>query len=144
MPWRALDKNNSPHIYLHNKTDRFNRPVIVVEVRKHMKDDRDLYTAQMHALSIVEEAAEIMRANGVENVVAVWDMRGFSGLNADLDLAKFCISSLFRECVWGVAGTAGGGENGQIPNPKHQTLKPPSTRVCVQVLSQASGVRGVY
>lgn len=28
---------------------------------------------------------------------AIWDMTGFSGSNADLDLAKFCILDVFRE-----------------------------------------------
>ena len=33
----------------------------------------------------------------VETICSVWDLRGYSGKNADLELAKFCVVDLYRE-----------------------------------------------
>ena len=47
----------------------------------------------------VEKCLEMMEEapNGSGGIYAVWDMRGFSGANADLDLATFCILDVFRK-----------------------------------------------
>ena len=73
--------------------------MIVVEIAKHMKDDRDLDSAKLHAVWAVEKCLKMMEESpaGSGGIYAVWDMRGFSGANADLDLAKFCILDVFRK-----------------------------------------------
>ena len=50
-------------------------------------------------MAAVEECLEKMEntPGGSGAIYAVWDMKGFSGSNADLDLAKFCILDVFRE-----------------------------------------------
>ena len=55
--------------------------------------------AKKHAVAAVEECLTKMEntPGGSGAIYAVWDMRGFSGSNADLDLAKFCILDVFRE-----------------------------------------------
>ena len=47
----------------------------------------------------VEQCLKMMEdaPNGSGSIYAVWDMRDFSGANADLDLAKFCILDVFRK-----------------------------------------------
>ena len=85
--------------YVHPHLDKEGRAVIVVEIRKHMKNDRDLDAAKRHAVWAVEKCLEMMEEapNGSGGIYAVWDMRGFSGANADLDLATFCILDVFRK-----------------------------------------------
>ena len=55
--------------------------------------------SKKHAVAAVEECLEKMEntPGGSGAIYAVWDMKGFSGSNADLDLAKFCILDVFRE-----------------------------------------------
>lgn len=85
--------------YVHPHLDKEGRAVIVVEIAKHMKDDRDLDSAKLHAVWAVEKCLKMMEESpaGSGGIYAVWDMRGFSGANADLDLAKFCILDVFRK-----------------------------------------------
>jgi hypothetical protein len=85
--------------YVHPHLDKEGRACIVVEVAKHVIKDRDLEISKKHAVRAVEQCLEMMEAapNGSESIYAVWDMQGFSGANADLDLAKFCILDVFRE-----------------------------------------------
>ena len=85
--------------YVHPHLDKEGRAVIVVEISKHMKDERDLDAAKLHAVWAVEKCLKMMEESpsGSGGIYAVWDMRGFSGANADLDLAKFCILDVFRK-----------------------------------------------
>lgn len=109
LRWRAdlgeiSDADIAPSIaegaaYLHPHLDVEGRAVIIVEISKHVIKRRDLETAKKHAVHAVEECLRRMEATpgGSGSIYAVWDMRGFSGSNADLDLAKFCILDVFRE-----------------------------------------------
>lgn len=85
--------------YVHPHLDKEGRAVIVVEIQKHILKNRDLEAAQKHAVWAVERCLTMMEedARGSGGIYAVWDMRGFSGANADLDLAKFCILDVFRK-----------------------------------------------
>ena len=73
--------------------------MIVVEIAKHIIKDRDLEVSKKHAVHAVEQCLKMMEdaPNGSGSIYAVWDMRDFSGANADLDLAKFCILDVFRK-----------------------------------------------
>ena len=73
--------------------------MIVVEISKHVLKNRNLDAAQKHAVWAVERCLSMMADSekGSGGIYAVWDMRGFSGANADLELAKFCILDVFRE-----------------------------------------------
>ena len=85
--------------YVHPHLDKEGRAVIVVEIQKHILKNRDLAAAQKHAVWAVEKCLTMMEedARGSGGIYAVWDMRGFSAANADLDLAKFCILDVFRK-----------------------------------------------
>ena len=85
--------------YVHPHLDKEGRAVIVVEISKHILKNRDLDAAQKHAVWAVEKCLTMMDESekGSGGIYAVWDMRGFSGANADLDLAKFCILDVFRK-----------------------------------------------
>lgn len=85
--------------YVHPHLDVEGRAVIIVEIAKHVIKERDLEAAKKHAVRAVEECIRKMEdtPGGSDAIYAVWDMKGFSGSNADLDLAKFCILDVFRE-----------------------------------------------
>jgi len=85
--------------YVHPHLDKEGRAVIVVEISKHVLKNRNLDAAQKHAVWAVERCLSMMADSekGSGGIYAVWDMRGFSGANADLELAKFCILDVFRE-----------------------------------------------
>jgi len=85
--------------YVHPHLDKQGRAVIVVEISKHILKNRDLDAAKKHAVWAVEKCLTMMEesSEGSGGIYAVWDMRGFSGANADLDLAKFCILDVFRK-----------------------------------------------
>jgi hypothetical protein len=85
--------------YVHPHLDKEGRAVIVVEIAKHVIKERDLDVAKKHAVKAVEQCLKMMEdaPEGSGSIYAVWDMRDFSGKNADLDLAKFCILDVFRK-----------------------------------------------
>lgn len=109
LRWRAdlgviTDEDIKPSIdagaaYVHPHLDKEGRAVIVVEIAKHIIKDRDLEVSKKHAVHAVEQCLKMMEdaPNGSGSIYAVWDMRDFSGANADLDLAKFCILDVFRK-----------------------------------------------
>ena len=108
LRWRAdlgeiTDEDIAPSLaagaaYVHPHLDVEGRAVIVVEIEKHVIKERDLEMAKKHAVKAVEDCIKMMEERGGSGAIyAVWDMRGFSGSNADLDLAKFCILDVFRE-----------------------------------------------
>jgi hypothetical protein len=92
-----LYRYNAGAAYVHPHLDVEGRAVIVVEISKHSKK-ADIEASKKHAVHAVEECVKKMEQEGGSGAIyAVWDMRGFNGSNADLDLAKFCILDVFRE-----------------------------------------------
>ena len=91
---------NSGAAYVHPHLDKEGRAVIVVEIAKHDLKARDLEVCEKHAVRCVEDCLQKMKdtpGGGSGAIYAIWDMKGFSGNNADLDLAKFCILDVFRK-----------------------------------------------
>lgn len=78
--------------------DLLGRQVVSVTLTKHVIAERDLEDTKRLTVYLLDKGLERIRAgaaNGCpETVLAVFDLRGFSAANADIDFLKF-----FIECI---------------------------------------------
>jgi hypothetical protein len=78
--------------------DVLGRPVVYVTLTKHDVETRELARTCKLCVKLVDEALEALRAEGdgaSETIMCVFDLRGFSMKNADIDFVKFFIKCIF-------------------------------------------------
>ena len=81
-----------------DETDAMDRPVIYVTLTKHEVETRELARTCKLCVRLVDEALERERAKGAgssETMMCVFDLRGFTMKNADIDFVKFFIKCIF-------------------------------------------------
>ena len=78
--------------------DACGRSVVYVTLTKHEVETRDLSRTCRLCVRLVDEALERSRAEGEgapETLMCVFDLRGFTMKNADIDFVKFFIKCIF-------------------------------------------------
>lgn len=81
-----------------SERDACGRSVVYVTLTKHEVETRDLSRTCRLCVCLVDEAVERSRAEGeggVETLMCVFDLRGFTMKNADIDFVKFFIKCIF-------------------------------------------------
>jgi len=81
-----------------NERDVLGRPVVYVTLTKHDVETRELARTCKLCVKLVDEALETLRNEGPgasETLMCVFDLRGFSMKNADIDFVKFFIKCIF-------------------------------------------------
>ncbi len=81
-----------------SERDACGRSVVYVTLTKHEVETRDLSRTCRLCVRLVDEALERSRAEGegaVETLMCVFDLRGFTMKNADIDFVKFFIKCIF-------------------------------------------------
>jgi len=74
------------------------RPVVYVTLTRHEVETRELERTCKLCVKLVDEALERLRAEGEganETIMCVFDLRGFTMKNADIDFVKFFIKCIF-------------------------------------------------
>lgn len=88
-------EKNLHKAWVHEGLDVLGRPVVVMVPARHISGRFPLENTQKICALVAEEALEKM-PEGCETVLAVFDMRGFGPLNADLLLARFLVDLFFE------------------------------------------------
>ena len=105
--------------FVHDKPDRYGRPVVVVLARKHLvgalscksashagskalsslsADQRNLEESQRLGVYVIEQALGQLDADH-DSILGIFDMRGFSWANADFAFVEFLVRApLYRPC----------------------------------------------
>lgn len=81
--------------WVHDGFDVLGRPVVLMVPARHLTGRFPLRNTQKICALVAEEALGKM-PEGCETVLAVFDMRGFGPLNADLLLARFLVDLFFE------------------------------------------------
>lgn len=80
--------------WLHDYLDVLGRPVVIMVPAKHIIGQFPLSSTQQLCAEIAEDAI-LKMPDGCETILAVFDLRGFGPLNADLNLVKFLVDLFF-------------------------------------------------
>lgn len=80
--------------YLHTHLDRFSRPALVIRVARHKVGQFTERESQELCIYYIEKAIDA-RPPGVDNVLGIFDLRGFSVSNADFGFVRFLIQAFF-------------------------------------------------
>ena len=78
--------------------DAQNRPVVYVTLTKHDVETREISRTCRLCVKLVDEALEQLSGEGAgapETLMCVFDLRGFTMKNADIDFVKFFIKCIF-------------------------------------------------
>eukprot|EP00897_Mesotaenium_endlicherianum_P007922 jgi/Mesen1/7158/ME000037S06519 len=81
--------------YLHDKADIKGRPVVVVAAAKHFPDAERLVASQQLCVFLIERALARLPP-GEEQMLGIFDLRGFKSKNGDLAFVKFLIDAFFN------------------------------------------------
>jgi len=71
------------------------QPVILVRVDRHVTGSVPLEDSERLCVSILEKAESIAVESGVETMLGIFDLKRFSGQNADFGFAAFLVSAFF-------------------------------------------------
>mmetsp|Transcript_21534 Transcript_21534/g.69647 ORF Transcript_21534/g.69647 Transcript_21534/m.69647 type:complete len:218 (-) Transcript_21534:368-1021(-) len=81
------------------QTDIIGRPTVVVTLERHLVEERVLRHTQLNCVKLMDEALTRLdpaASPPVETVLVLFDLRGFSGANWDLDFVRFFIRIMFE------------------------------------------------
>lgn len=81
--------------YLLKEPDRMGRPVIIVAAAKHYPDKDRLLASQQLCVYMIEQAL-IKLKPGQEQILGIFDLRGFKLKNGDPAFVKFLIEAFFN------------------------------------------------
>lgn len=88
-------EHGSGKAFVHTHKDRFGRPVVIVRTKLHRTGEYPLADSKRLCAFTIEQAISEM-ADGGEQFLGIFDLRGFSLSNADFDFAKFMIDAFFN------------------------------------------------
>lgn len=80
--------------YVHDSFDIYDRPVLVVVAAKHFPSKHDPVENEKLCAFLVEKALNRLPA-GKENILGIFDLRGFRVENGDLQFLKFLIDVFY-------------------------------------------------
>ena len=95
FPWEQVEPEaQTGKAYVHDTTDRFGRPVIVVDVGKHVTGDWPIESSERLTGYFLDEC--VAKLDGDEAVIlGIMDLRDFRARNADIGYAKFLVDVFF-------------------------------------------------
>ncbi|CAL6425597.1 unnamed protein product [Bathycoccus prasinos] len=93
----VIEEGKTGKAVLMKERDVLGRPVVLVTLIKHEVATRVLEDTQKLCVKLLDEGLEELKNEGFEQetVMCVYDLRGFSMKNADIDFTKFFISCIF-------------------------------------------------
>ncbi len=93
----VIEEAKTGKAVLMKERDVLGRPVVLVTLIKHEVATRVLEDTQKLCVKLLDEGLEELKKEGFEQetVMCVYDLRGFSMKNADIDFTKFFISCIF-------------------------------------------------
>ncbi|KAL6973193.1 hypothetical protein U1Q18_027373 [Sarracenia purpurea var. burkii] len=80
--------------YVHDFLDVYDRPVVVVEASKHFPTKHDPFENQKLCVFLIEKAMRKLPA-GKEEILGIFDLRGFGLENADLKYLTFLFDAFY-------------------------------------------------
>ncbi|RLM84580.1 motile sperm domain-containing protein 2 [Panicum miliaceum] len=80
--------------YVHDSLDIYGRPVLVVVAAKHFPSTQDPVENEKLCAYLVEKAINRL-PSGAENILGIFDLRGFRVENGDLQFLKFLIDVFY-------------------------------------------------
>ncbi|KAK1602492.1 hypothetical protein QYE76_048348 [Lolium multiflorum] len=80
--------------YVHSSFDIYNRPVLVVVAAKHFPSKQDPVENEKLCAFLVEKALNKL-PTGTDNILGIFDLRGFRVENGDLQFLKFLIDVFY-------------------------------------------------
>ncbi|KAL6635023.1 hypothetical protein ACP70R_027694 [Stipagrostis hirtigluma subsp. patula] len=80
--------------YVHDSLDMYGRPVLVVVAAKHFPSEQDPVENEKLCAYLVEKALSRLPL-GTENILGIFDLRGFRVENGDFQFLKFLIDVFY-------------------------------------------------
>lgn len=81
--------------YVHEHTDKYGRPVIVIRAKRHITGEYPLEDSKRLCVYLLETALSKLD-EGKEQVMGIFDLRGFTPVNADIPYSIFLIEAFFE------------------------------------------------
>ena len=96
FPWAEVaPEAGTGKAYVHDRTDRYGRPVIVVDVSRHVTGEWPRESSQRLTGYFLDEC--VGRLGGEEAaILGVFDLRRFKARNADVGYARFLVDVFFN------------------------------------------------
>ncbi|XP_002986250.2 phosphatidylinositol transfer protein CSR1 [Selaginella moellendorffii] len=85
---------SSGKAYLNSSPDVKGRPVLVVVAAKHFPREEEALASQKLCVHLVEKALQNLPPGG-DQILGIFDLRGFNAANADLTFLKFLIDVFY-------------------------------------------------
>lgn len=82
--------------YLSEDPDVLGRPIVIVKAKLQVADTRDLEATKKLCVWLMDTALENLEGTGHENILVIFDLRGFGPKNADIPFLKFFIDVMFK------------------------------------------------
>ncbi|RHN63488.1 putative CRAL-TRIO lipid binding domain, CRAL/TRIO domain-containing protein [Medicago truncatula] len=89
------DISQTEKAYVHDFLDINNRPVLVVEASKHFPKEQDPADDQRLCVFLIEKALSKL-PTGEEQILAIFDLRGFGPENADFKFLAFLFNVFYN------------------------------------------------
>ncbi|KAI8470161.1 MAG: CRAL-TRIO domain-containing protein [Monoraphidium minutum] len=80
---------------VHEHTDRYGRPVIIIRVNRHVTGEFPLSESKRLCAHVLDGAVASLPPGG-EQMMGVFDLKGFELKNADLQFAGFLVEAFFE------------------------------------------------
>ncbi|KIZ00867.1 Phosphatidylinositol transfer protein CSR1 [Monoraphidium neglectum] len=80
---------------VHEHTDKFGRPVVIIRVTKHVIGEFPLSESKRLCAHVLDNAVASLPPGG-EQIMGIFDLKGFELRNADLQFAAFLVEAFFE------------------------------------------------
>ncbi|GBF87868.1 motile sperm domain-containing protein [Raphidocelis subcapitata] len=81
--------------FVHSSTDVYGRPVVIIRVRKHVTGEFPIADSKRLAGYVLDQAVASLPPGG-EQIMGLFDLRGFELRNADMQFAAFIVEAFFE------------------------------------------------
>ena len=96
FPWEQVEPEaRTNKAYVHDRTDRYGRPVIVVDVSRHLTGEWPSESSQRLTGYFLDECVARLGTDEAA-ILGIFDLRRFRARNADIGYAKFLIDVFFN------------------------------------------------
>ncbi|CAA2934243.1 Hypothetical predicted protein [Olea europaea subsp. europaea] len=80
--------------YVHDHLDIYNRPVLIVEASKHFPEEHEYHDDERLCVFLIEKALRKL-PDGKEEILGIFDLRGFGMQNADIKFLTFLFDAFY-------------------------------------------------
>ncbi|XP_022896734.1 CRAL-TRIO domain-containing protein C589.09, mitochondrial-like isoform X2 [Olea europaea var. sylvestris] len=80
--------------YVHDYLDIYNRPVLIVEASKHFPEEHEYHDDERLCVFLIEKALRKL-PDGKEEILGIFDLRGFGMQNADIKFLTFLFDAFY-------------------------------------------------